>query len=229
VADAHDRRPPLEETSFIFDLDGTLADTEPLAKMAWAATVSAHGHKLDQATVDALFGLRLTESAVLVRERFGLDASPATLARERDSAFYSVLPGRLRAMPGAHTVLEALWRRGIPCALATSGHTRHAREILRELGMTAYFQVVATGDQVARGKPEPDIVLLAARLLGQPAASCWVVEDAPNGVEAARRAGARVILIPNEMTRRLEYPPVDLRLGDLDELAVRLDEILARR
>lgn len=223
-----DDEAPLNHWAFVFDLDGTIADTEPLAKQAWAQALSRYGRTLDPETVEAMFGLRLLESSVLVRNRFGLAVSPQALGRQRDEAFFALVRGRLEPMCGARELLEALASRGVACAVATSGHSRHAAEVLRELGLEGFFSVVVTGDQVLRGKPEPDIFALAAQRLATPPSRCWAVEDAPNGVESARRAGMRVILVPNAMTAALEFPEVDVRVRDLHELARALPGLVGR-
>jgi len=122
-------------------------------------------------------------------------------------------------MPGLGEVIAEIGRRGLRCALATSGERRYVEAVRRELNLDGVFDVIAVAEDVARGKPAPDVYLLAAQRLGLPPAQCLVLEDAPNGVAAAKAAGMRCVLCRNEMTRSLDLSAADAILPSL--LAVR--------
>lgn len=199
----------------LFDFDGLLADSEPLQKAAWHAYLRRLGHELSDELIARMFGLRLQESAALVRDALGLTAPVEQIMAERDAIFLASLAGRLQPMPGAHTVVRATRRLGLRSALATSGHRRYIRLALQELELTDAFDAIVTGDMVPRGKPAPDIFLRAAAALEVAPGDCVVVEDAPHGVAAARAAGMRVVAIPNPLTRQLDFRQADLVLPSL--------------
>jgi HAD superfamily hydrolase (TIGR01509 family) len=190
--------------AILFDFDGLLADSEPLQKAAWRAYLQQHGHRLEDSLVERMFGLRLRESAELVRAELGLPFAVEQIMAERDAIFLDSLRGTLQPMPGAHAIVASMREYGLRIALATSGHRRYVPLALAELGLSEAFDVIVTGDSVARGKPAPDIFVRAAALLDVPPAACVVLEDAPHGVAAARAAGMTVIAVPNELTRELD-------------------------
>ncbi len=191
--------------SIIFDLDGLLADSEPLQKAAWRAYLAQHGRTLEPSLIKRTFGLRLRESASLVKQTLDLPFALEQIMEERDAIFLRSLPGRLQPMPYARESVAAVRHRGMRTALATSGHRRYVNIALRELDLHHAFDAVVTGDSVEYGKPAPDIFLRAAALLDVPHAQCVVVEDSPHGITAARRAGMIAVAIPNAMTQELDF------------------------
>ncbi len=203
----------------LFDFDGLLADSEPLQKAAWRAYLRRHGHELEDDLIDRMFGLRLLESAALVRQDLDLAPSIEEIMADRDAIFLDSVPGALRAMPGAARAVATARALDLKTALATSGHRRYIELALRELDLGAAFDAVVTGDSVPRGKPSPDIFLRAARLLDVPAAACVVVEDAPHGIAAAKAAGMIAVAIPNAFTARLNLRQADRICASLDEFS----------
>jgi pseudouridine-5'-monophosphatase len=192
-------------TAVLFDFDGLLVDSEPLQEAAWHRFVARYDRVLEPDLMRRMFGLRLLESAALVREELGLPLSVEQVMEERDAEFLASLPGALRAMPEAGATVAAMSELRLRTALATSGHQRYITIALRELGLTNAFDAIVTGDMVARGKPAPDIFLRAAELLGVPPAECVVVEDAPHGIAAARAAGMFAVAVPNHLTQDLDF------------------------
>jgi len=190
----------------LFDFDGLLADSEPLQKAAWHTYVARFDRVLEPELINRMFGLRLTESAALVRDELKLPATVEQVMQERDRLFLSSLRGVLHPMPGAVETVAHVRQLGLYVALATSGHQRYVTVALSELGLTNAFDVIVTGDTVPRGKPAPDIFLRAAELLDIAPAQCVVVEDAPHGVSAAHAAEMLAVAVPNELTRMLSFP-----------------------
>jgi HAD superfamily hydrolase (TIGR01509 family) len=189
----------------LFDFDGLLADSEPLQKAAWREYLAQQGRTLEQSLMERMFGLRLLESAALVRQELGLTIPVEQIMNERDALFLSSLHGHLHAMPGAASVVSKMRMLGLRVALATSGHQRYVEIALHELGLQNAFDAVVTGDTVTRGKPAPDIFLRAAELLNVDPSTCIVLEDAPHGVAAARSAGMTAVAVPNELTHDLDF------------------------
>lgn len=210
----------------IFDLDGLMADSEPLAKWAWNQTLARYGRELDDQTFRDVQGMRVADSARLFCERFMLPISPEEAMAERDDLFLEAVPTRLHACPGLYSLLDDLAARNLPLGVATSGHSRYVALALQTLGLNGRFQAVAAGDEVERGKPAPDIYLLAAERMGVSPERCLALEDAPLGVEAAVAAGMRCVAVPSQWTAALEFPGAYRVFPSLNEVREGLDDLL---
>lgn len=202
----------------IFDLDGLMADSEPLAEWAWNRVLARYGHTLDAQTFREVLGMRVVDSAILICQRFPLPITAEEALVERDRLFLEAVPTCLRARPGLYPLLDELAARSLPLGIATSGHRRYVALALRTLGLEGRFRAVATGDEVEQGKPAPDIYLLAAERLDVPPACCLALEDAPLGVESARAAGMACVAVPNEWTASLDFPGACRVFSSLNEV-----------
>jgi HAD superfamily hydrolase (TIGR01509 family) len=190
----------------IFDMDGLLVDSEPLAERAMADFLRRHGHELRPDVIGQLLGRRATEGVALVAEIYGLPGDLDEYVRLFDELRLAALYGNLRPMPGAAELIAFARESGLRIALATSNLRPHTDVTLAEAALAGLFDAEVTGDEVARGKPAPDIFLLAAERLGIEPAECLVLEDAPAGVQAAAAAGMRAICVPHVRTRDLQFP-----------------------
>jgi HAD superfamily hydrolase (TIGR01509 family) len=202
--------------ALIFDMDGLLVDSEPVAERAMADFLRRHGHELRPEVVGQLLGRRASEGIALVAEVYGLPGDLDEYVRVFDEMRLAALYGNLRPMPGAAEVIAFARQAGLRIALATSNLRPHADVTLTEAALAGLFDAEVTGDEVERGKPAPDIFLRAAERLGVEPAVCLVLEDAPAGVQAAAAAGMRAICVPHVRTRDLDFPvPPDAILPDL--------------
>ncbi len=180
----------------IFDLDGTLIDSERHNMLAWRSACAQHGYELTDAFYHGLIGLsRVNADAQISTQFVGCDVQVLRAARKEH--FYATWHLGVPLKPGLDEALEWLSSRGIPVAVATSSWRGEADTKLKLSGLTEHFPVVVCGDEVAAAKPEPDLFLEAARLLGVPPGECLAVEDSPWGVVAAVRAGMDVAFIPD--------------------------------
>jgi HAD superfamily hydrolase (TIGR01509 family) len=213
----------------VFDMDGLLIDSEPLAKEAWVKAARRHGGSLEPALFGRMLGRRQVECAALVCQELGLPVSAEALCRERNDLFMTMLPGRVTPMPGAAELLETLDARRVPRALATSGERRYVTAVLRELKLEDAFGARVVAEDVTRGKPFPDVYKLAAARLSVAPGDCLVLEDAPNGIAAARAAGMSCVAVPNAYTRSLDISAADACLPSLIAVRHELDDLLARR
>lgn len=196
---------PIE--ALIFDMDGTLVDSEPYAERAWDDFLRQHGHALDDSVLGRMFGLRLLEGATVVKEAYGLDLPVEAIAEAQDVLRLAALKGNLEPMPGTGAVLAFGREAGLRLALATSSLRHHADLTLAETSLAGLFDAEVTGDEVEHGKPAPDIFLLAAERLGIAAGRCLVFEDSPAGVTAAMAANMRCLWIPTVKTASLLVEP----------------------
>jgi HAD superfamily hydrolase (TIGR01509 family) len=199
-------RRPVE--ALIFDMDGLLVDSEPLAGETIVTLFRRHGREVDLEAEagQQLVGMRMREILAVVAEMYGLALPSDALAQEYEELRLKVLAGRLQPMPGAKELIAFARELGLCTALATSGVRRYANAVLAETGLAGSFAVEVTAEDVARGKPAPDAYALAATRLGIAPAKCVVFEDAPNGITAAVAAGMRAVAVPNVYTRALTFP-----------------------
>jgi HAD superfamily hydrolase (TIGR01509 family) len=209
--------------AIICDMDGLLIDSEGLSTEAWQRALAPYGVALDDATVADMFGLRIDEDARLLIAQFHLAATVAELVAAKNARMLELVRAGLQPLPGARELVAWLVDRRVPYALATSGLADYAAACLAAVGLGDAFAIRVTGDQVAHGKPAPDIFLEAARRLDLPPAGCLVLEDAPNGVAAAVAAGMPVIAVPNTHTTDLTFPPVTARAASLHDVLAWLD------
>lgn len=192
--------------ALIFDMDGLLVDSEPVTEHAMAQFLKLHGHDLRPDTMASALGRRPAETVALIAEMYGLTVPLADLVRTFDEVRLAALRGNLFPMPGAAAILTYARSRGLALGLATSSLRTHADLSLAETRLAGLFDAEATGDEVERGKPAPDIFLLVARRLNVEPAASVVFEDAPAGVAAAIAAGMRCVCVPNALTRPLPFP-----------------------
>jgi HAD superfamily hydrolase (TIGR01509 family) len=196
----------------VFDLDGTLADNMSLHARAFAAFVARHGlPPLTPAVRRRIDGKRNAEIMPILFERDLPPADVERLAGEKEQLYRDLSAGALRAVKGVTELLDALRRHNIPSAVATSAPRVNVGFTLGELGLADRFAAVALSDEVAHGKPAPDVYLRAAELLGVEPSACLAFEDAPVGVAAARAAGMRCLALtstfPAEAFESAEPPP----------------------
>lgn len=197
----------------IFDLDGTLIDSEPNYFLADQRLLARYGIPFSEEDKRRYIGgSNLDEMEDLVR-RHGLPASPAALAEEKNAIYLELAEENTRLFPPMKRFLDLLAASGISVAVASGSDLQVIQHLLANLGLTGTFPVVVSAAEVPLGKPAPDVFLEAARRLGVPPQTCVVVEDSRPGVEAAHRAFMRCIAVPY-----LTEPPLPLAFGLADLL-----------
>ena len=215
--------------AIIFDLDGLMADSEPLAEWAWNQVLKQYGHKLDAQILQSILGLRVIDSARDLCQHFHLPISPKEAAGARDRLFLQAVPSQLQACPGLFALLEELETHGMPLGIATSGHKEYVELALQTLGIQERFRAIARGDEVERGKPDPEVYLLAASRLRVDPSECLVLEDAPLGVTAALAAGMLCVAVPNPRIPTSEFTAAHHVFSSLVEVHGALDHLLGLR
>ncbi len=210
----------------VFDLDGLMVDSEPLAMWAWNQVLARYGQQMDAETFRALLGLRVVDSARIVCERLKLPVSPEEALAERERVFLEAVPTRLRTRPGLYALVDELDHRGLALGLATSGHRRYVDLALRTIGLEDRFRAVATGDSVEHGKPAPDVFVLAAERLGVNPACCLALEDSVLGARSAQAAGMTCVVVPNEWATGSEFPDACRLFSSLSDVREALDDLL---
>lgn len=181
----------------IFDLDGLLVDTEPIWSDSARELLRRRHRCYDPSLKGEFLGRHPLDVATRMVAHYRLDDAPEDLLEERIAILEGLYrSGEIPLMPGAGALLAALQQREVPLAVASGSPDAVVLLVLESLNIIGYFKVILGSDAVERGKPAPDIFLLAARRLGLEPRRCVVVEDAPAGVAAALAAGMACLAVP---------------------------------
>lgn len=180
--------------AYIFDCDGTLADTMPLHYKAWCAALREHAADFPEALFYEFGGMPTERIVELLNERHGYSLSPAVTAREKEALFLAMVAEIGPIEPVVKIVREMSGR--VPMGVASGGHRHVVTRTLAALGLLDKFAAIVCAEDYTRGKPFPDPFLLAAQLLGVEPAKCLVFEDTQIGGEAAQAAGMAWVLVP---------------------------------
>ena len=208
------KRPPAAApqgapTAFIFDIDGTIIDSMPFHGKSWEAFFARRGVRYEgEAFLRATAGRTGVE---IMRERFGpmSDEAAWALVHEKEDVYRELFRPVFREIGGFRAFARAARAEGVRIALATAGDAKNIAFAVSGLGMEREFDALAGAHDVRRGKPEPDLFLLAAERMGADPAECIVFEDAPLGIEGARRAGMHAVGVTSgETAERLAGPHV---------------------
>jgi HAD superfamily hydrolase (TIGR01509 family) len=208
----------------VFDMDGVLIDSEPLHYRVLNQVLrDAEGYTLTEAENDEFLGTTTEAMFGTLIARHALRHSIAEYVQAYESALLEVLQRPLTPQPGVVALIEQCAARGVAVAVASSSKRSWVTTTLRSLGIARWFCVVVSGDDVVRGKPDPEIYLLTAERLGVRPERCLAIEDAPNGVASARRAGMTVLGVRTPYTAHLKLEGVLRSVDSLED--VRLDEL----
>ena len=184
---------PKAKRAALWDVDGTLIDSREYHWLSWQGALAAEDFAVTREQFESSFGRRNDE---ILRDYFpAYDAADITRVGEaKEVAYRRLLRERgIELLPGVGHWLERLREEGWQQAVASSAPLENLEVIIAVLGLEKYFSAVASAEDVTEGKPDPQVFLAAASKLGIAPAACVVVEDAPAGTEAARRAGMRCI------------------------------------
>ena len=182
----------------LWDMDGTLVDTEPYWVAAEYALAEAYGGTWSQEHALNLVGNDLIASGRYIREHMGIDLEPSLIVEELLDRVVASVERSVPWRPGAVELLAGLHERGTPCALVTMSYRRFVAPILAALPAGTFAKVV-TGDAVLHGKPHPEPYLKAARALGVDPVDCLAIEDSYTGARSAEASGCTVLVVPNHV------------------------------
>ena len=206
----------------IFDLDGVIVSTDDCHYLAWKRMADEKGIFFNREINERLRGVSRMESLEIILERAAktyTDSEKVAMAKRKNDDYVELI-GKLTPrdiLPGAMDVLNALRARGVKIAIGSS--SRNTPIILRQIGLDKAFDAVADGNQITRSKPDPEVFLLAAKLLKLAPADCVVVEDADAGVEAALAGGMRALGVGSASANmRATWRASSLQSVDLDSI-----------
>lgn len=205
----------------IFDMDGLMFDTESVYGIYWRQVSTEMGYPMDDALVTMMCGAVRDFQIEAIRTRMGEDAPAGEIIdecmrRTREHIANNPIPFK----PGLKELLTALRERGIPVAVATGTRRVSADDMIVRAELLEYIDAMVCGDEVSACKPDPEIFLKAAALIGVPPQECIVLEDSYNGIRAAHAAGAQPIMIPDTMQ------PTDEIRSLCAHVFERLDEVI---
>lgn len=204
----------------LFDWDGVVLDSSVQHKLAFERTAEEEGRALPEGWFKLCFG---RTNPTIFGEVLGWTQDPDQLRRlaDRKEQIYRdiLLAGKPEPLPGVRALLAALAEARVPCAIGTATPRQNIVAAIEALGLEGCFHGAATGDDVTRGKPDPQVFLLAAQALKLPPARCVVIEDATYGIEAALRGGMKALAVATTHPIT-DFPHAHLALPDLTHAPV---------
>ena len=202
----------------IFDLDGVIVSTDECHYRAWKKTADEEGIYFDRKINDRLRGVSRMDSLEIVlerAERLYTDEEKVELA-ERKNNYYKEYIKKLTKddiLNGVNENLAELKAKGIKVAIGSS--SKNTPDILKYIGLDNYFDAVSDGNNITKSKPDPEVFVKAADMLGVPYEKCLVVEDADSGIEAGKRAGMYTLAVNN--AKGADYSLADLSAGKITD------------
>ncbi len=187
----------------VFDLDGVLLDSEHLWDRARLELVEARGGRWQSGATEAMQGMSSSEWSAYLRDQLGVPLSAPQINDQVVARLLGYYQDDLPLVPGANEAVRRMadnW----PLGLASSSNRTVIDAVLERAGLAPFFHVTVSSEEVARGKPAPDVYLAAAERLQVPPETCAAIEDSANGIRSGVSAGMTVVAIPNR-----RYPPPD--------------------
>jgi HAD superfamily hydrolase (TIGR01509 family) len=203
----------------VFDLDGVLLASEEVWDAVRERYVRERGGRYDEEVQRAMMGMSAPEWSRYLHEQAGVPDDPEAINRDVVAGMLRAYRRELPLLPGAKEAVQRA-AAAFPLALASSSNREVFEEVLELARLAGCFQVTVSSEEVAHGKPTPDVYLEAARRLGVAPDRCAAVEDSHSGIRSAKSARMRVVAIPNA-----SYPPDDETLGLADAVVGSLDEL----
>jgi HAD superfamily hydrolase (TIGR01509 family) len=181
-------------SAYLFDLDGTIADSMPLHYIAWSKAIAEHGGHFPEDLFYAMGGLPLINVVEELNQKFAYTMDPAAVVARKESLYLAMLDQLQPILAVVDLIKEAAGK--IPFAIVSGSPRASILKTLTALDLLHYFPVIVGSEDYTHGKPNPEPFLTAARLLNFPPVACLVFEDAQPGIQAAKAAGMQYVLVP---------------------------------
>jgi len=209
----------------IYDVDGTMVNSEPLHVAAWDKALQSHGHRLSdlsqefQATMAGKKPIAIAEGMV---SELGLSISSQQLMTAKSKLFLESTKTDLRGMQGVKASVQRCKQAGLLLAIGTSLDRDYVDLVLTRLGLRDVFDVIVTGDQIEHGKPHPETYLTVCDQLRLQPSECVVIEDAQSGIQAAKAAGTWCVAVTDIAAMSQDTTEADVTISSLDDLTLEL-------
>lgn len=205
----------------IFDHDGVIADTEPIHLRADNIVLSRFGYGTSASENESLVGLSTRKSWEIFREMFKIPEAVDYLVQEKTSAAAEIIGKEgIKPNEGLLQLLEKLKSNGCKLAIASGQYRKVINAVLARLKIADYFSVIVSGEETAKGKPDPEVFLTAAKRLNTDPEECAVIEDSESGVVAAKAAGMLCIALRTPSTASHNVTAADKIVSSLSEITV---------
>jgi HAD superfamily hydrolase (TIGR01509 family) len=209
----------------IFDMDDLMINSYPIHNLTNDAMLNRYGHKLSEVPEDIrrrFLGKRVIDGITQMKDYFKIDKGVEELYAEREKIFLRLIKNKIEPMPGLFRIIETLEKEKIDMAIGSSGTRDYIELVLEKLKLSDRFKIIVSGEDVEKGKPDPAAFLIAAERLNKMPEECLVLEDATNGVEAAKAAGMKVIGVRNPYTLKQNLSDADIIVDSLDEITAEM-------
>lgn len=213
--------------TIVFDMDGVLFDTENLCMLSWLAVCERRGITDMREFYPQCIGRNGADTKALTLEHYGAEFPYEDFRREASAWFHDRIDQNgLPIKKGVREILDYLDSETYAIGLASSTSYTSVTAQLKQAGLYDYFSVIVTGDMVEHSKPQPDIYLMACARLGADPSDCYAIEDSPNGIRAAYRAGMKPIMVPDLVAPDEEMRSISHRIfSDLEEVKTYLSSL----
>lgn len=218
--------------AIIYDVDGTLVNSEPLHVATWDAALNTYGRSLDDLSetfVRTMAGKKPLVIAAEMVEELGMEANPAIFLERKTDLYLELASQRLEPTRGAIESVRRLHDAGYRLAIGTSLDRTLLDTMLQKLGVIDDFEVIVTGDQITKGKPDPETYRKVCEQLEVLPHECVVLEDAQSGILSAKAAGAWCIAVQNPDAIAQDTSAADMVVNDLGEVTRELVERFSKR
>lgn len=208
--------------AFLIDLDGVIIDSSEFHKLSWFEVMKKRGAKFTEDDFKETFGM----TNELIIKKFIPNATEdeiKKISEEKEEIYRNLARGKIKPIEGANELLEFLWSKGFKMALVSSTPKENIDFISDELGIGKFFDVVISGSDISKGKPDPECYIKAIEKLKVKPSKCYVIEDSQHGIEAGKRAGAKCIGV---LTTHKDLYETDIKVENFQELKSILEEVL---
>lgn len=213
----------MSKKGVIFDMDGVLVDNSEIHTDAFVIYCKRHGMELDREMMRPFYGMGNADIFAGLFQKSFTPEELVVMGEEKEAIYREIFEAQMEPQKGLIPLLEELKARGLKIAVGSSAMRKNVDFVLEKCGIADYFDAISCGDMVSKAKPDPEVFIIAAKLLGEDPRNCVVVEDAFAGIKAARAIGSRVVVLTTTYPRE-QHTDFDMLIDDFTQITA--DELL---